>query len=409
MGLFRKKPEIRADDPVLGTEDWLLKALVGSMEISKEQALAIPSVSGCLNYISGVVSSLPIKLYEKVDGKIKEITDDPRLKLLNDDTKDQLTAVQFWRAVLEDYYLGKGGYAYKNRQGNTLKSIHYVDECHISIQKNADPIFKDYDIHVNGKPYYPFDFFKVLRKTKDGATSKSLIDENALIFAVAYWSLKFEDRLVRKGGNKKGFLESSKKLTNEAITALKEAWRNFYANNDETAIILNEGITFHESSNTSVEMQLNENKLTNSSEISMLFTIPNAIIRGNATEQDHKNAIRGCITPLLNDIECSLDRDLLLEREKDTRYFAFDTKELTRGNIKERYEAYEIALRNNFLQVDEVRSEEDKDELGFNMIKLSLGDVFYNPATGDIITPNTGQSQNINVKGGEQDESGNQS
>lgn len=402
MGLFRKKPEIRADNQSseqgASVDELLLRALIGTAAITKDHAIAIPSVSASLNYIAGVVSSLPIKLYKKEGDKVIEITDDSRLKLLNNDTRDQLTAVQFWRAIIEDYYLGKGGYAYINKRGNTVLSLHYVDERQISINKNNDPIFKDYDIYVNGRKYYPFDFFKILRKTKDGATGRSIIDENALIIAVAYYSLKFEDRLVRKGGNKKGFLESQKKLSEEALTALKEAWRNFYSNNDETAIILNEGIKFHESSNTSVEMQLNENKLTNSAELSMLFLIPNAIIRGNATEQDHKNAIRGCITPLLNDIECSLDRDLLLEKEKDTMYFAFDTKELTRGNIKERYEAYEIALRNNFMQVDEVREEEDKDPLGFNMIKLNLGDVFYNPNTGEIFTPNTGQTQNINQK-----------
>lgn len=54
--------------------------------------------------------------------------------------------------------------------------------------------------------YYPFDFVKIMRKTKDGFTSKPITEENSKILAVAYDSLKFESDIVKKGGNKKAFL-----------------------------------------------------------------------------------------------------------------------------------------------------------------------------------------------------------
>lgn len=396
MGIFRKT-EKRAEE--VSYDDALLKALIGSSEMDKTKALEIPSVKASINYIANVISSLPIKLYETKDGKVIEITEDKRLKLLNDDTKDTLTATQFWRAIVEDYFLGKGGYAYINKQRNEIASLNYVDERQITILKNTDPIFKEYTIQVNGKPLYPFDFVKFIRHTKDGMSGKSIIDESKIILAVAYHSLKFENNLVQKGGNKKGFLKSSKKLSDEAMTALKTAWKNLYENNAENMMVLNDGLEFQETSATSVEMQLNEKKTTNSCEISMLFGIPNAIIRGNASENDNKNFIKYCITPILNDFECSLDRDLLLEKEKGIRYFAFDTKELTRGSIKERYEAYKTAIEANFLQIDEVRAQEDLEELGLDFVRLKLGDVLYNPKTKEVYTPNTNQTANI--EGGE--------
>ena len=51
-----------------------------------------------------------------------------------------------------------------------------------------------------------------------------------------------------------------RKLAKEAIEALKTAWRRLYQNNTENVVVLNEGLEFQEASNTSVEMQLNENK-----------------------------------------------------------------------------------------------------------------------------------------------------
>lgn len=186
-------------------DDVLLQALLRGKSVSKAEALNIPSVEACIKFAADTVSMLPIKLYRENNGKIEEIKDDIRVKLLNDDTRDTLDAVQFWRAIVTDYYLGKGGYAYINKQRNKFVSLHYVDEANISINKNTDPIFKDYNILVQGKTYKPFEFIKILRNTKDGAQGVSIIDEHPLILSVTYNSLVFEENLVRKGGNKKGF------------------------------------------------------------------------------------------------------------------------------------------------------------------------------------------------------------
>ena len=396
----KHKEEVRADTNVKTGEivesDVLLNAILGKTVVTKEKALEIPTIQACINMIAGTISSLPINLYQKgEDGKVKEVRDH-RTFLLNNDTGDTLTATQFWRAMIEDYYLGKGGYAYINWQGMDAISIHYVDETYISVQKNTDPIFKDYDILVQGTAYHPHRFFKILRKTKDGMVSRSITDDNPLIIGVSHSELVYEENLVRKGGNKRGFLKSPKKLTQAAIDALKDAFRKLYGNADENVVVLNDGIDFQESSNTSVEMQLNENKKANTTEICKLFGIPDTMINGNPSEKDIDNFIRTCAI-VMNDIECSLDRDLLLESEKGLFYWAFDTKELTRGNIKERYEAYKIGLDKNFLQIDEVREKEDLEPIGFEWITLGLDQVLFNPRTGQIYTPNTNALQDMNA------------
>ena len=101
---------------------------------------------------------------------------------------------------------------------------------------------------------------------------------------------------------------------------------------------------------------------------------------------------------------------MLTEEEKENGFFfAYDVRELKRGNIKERYEAYEIGYRNNFLQVDEIRQMEDLKPIGFKFIKLGLDSVLYNPETGEIYTPNTNETTNMTLtKGNEvkKDESG---
>lgn len=411
MRWFSKKKEHRAFDTTGisdTTDDVLLKALLDSSTVTREQAMNIPSVKGCVNFIADTISMLPIKLYKQENSKSTEVKDDIRTVLLNNETGDTLDAVQFWRAMVADYFLGKGGYAYIRKEKNEYKGLHYVEENYVAINKNTNPIFKDYTILVNGDTYRQFDFLKLLRNTKDGAQGISIIEENNLILSVAYNSLVYEENLVKKGGNKKGFLKSPRKLTQDAIDKLKEAWKNLYSNNSENVAVLNDGLEFQEASNTSVEMQLNENKETNSAEICKLFNIPINIIKGTASSQEYTNGFKTGIMPVLTAIQCALNRDFLLEKEKVSFYFAFDTKEMLKGDIKERFEAYKTAIEANFMQIDEVRFMEDLPALELNWIKLGLDSVLYDVKTKTIYTPNTNQTTNIqNMKGGETNENRN--
>jgi hypothetical protein len=113
------------------------------------------------------------------------------------------------------------------------------------------------------------------------------------------------------------------------------------------------------------------------------------------------------VMPVLKAIECALNKDLLLEKEKGSFYFAFDTKEMLKGDIKERFEAYKTAIDGNFMQIDEVRYMEDLPALGLEWIKLGLDSVLYDPKTKKFYTPNTNAI--ADMKGGEKFEGGDQS
>lgn len=421
---FRKKPEIRADTVTPELNDVLLKAIFSDSAVTKEMALQIPTVQACIDIIANTISRLPIRLYRKnADGDVEIVDKDTRLKLLNDDTGDTLTAKQFWRAIIEDYFLGRGGYAYINRKGRNIESIHYVDEKDVNIgYQNFDPIFKEYDLLVMGRRYMPTDFIKLLRKTKDGMQSRSIIEDNPLVLSVAYEELRFELSLAKKGGAKRGYLQTEKPLTQQALDALKDGFRKMYGGSDENVVVLNNGIKFQEASASAAEMQMNENKSSNAEEICKLFGIPLSMIQGSLTgnsmtENDVNQFVKTCVG-IMTDIECSLNRDLLNESEKGSYYWSFDTKELTRGSLKERYEAYKIGLDKNFLQIDEVRAKEDMEPLGIDWLQLNLNTVFYNPLTKEIYTPNTNASMNLETgsganagavsptEGGEKDESG---
>ena len=140
---------------------------------------------------------------------------------------------------------------------------------------------------------------------------------------------------------------------------LKEAFRRLYANNTENVVVLNDGLEFQESSSTSVEMQLNENKETNNKDACKIFLIPPSIINGNSTAEDKKQYFQGCIMPILVRFSTAINRAMLREDEKTTMFFAFDDTRSDQGKtLKSDLQTYKTALDSGFMQLDEVRKNE---------------------------------------------------
>lgn len=381
----------RRKNAVLTTDDVLLRALLNGETIDRKMALSIPTVEKSVDMICNTVAMIPIKLYKEIDGKIKEVQDDNRVFLLNDDTKDTMTGVQFKKALVEDYLLGKGGYAYIKKKLNKVMSLHYVKEDQISIKQNDDPIFKSYEISVYGKDYKDFNFVKILRNSKDGASGTGVTEQVSKAIETAYQELKYQLSLLKSGGNKRGFLTSKNKLSQEALDKLKEAWDNLYKNdNERNMMILNDGMEFKESSNSSVELQLNDTKKSLRQDINDIFHI----------KDKFSETFKEAIQPILAEIECSLNRDLLLEKEKKEYFFAFDLKEILKGDLKERFEAYKIAKETGWITENEIRYLENYDSIeGLDIIAMSLGNVIYDVKSKTYYTPNTDSRKSMSEGG----------
>ena len=385
MGLFnflKKRDDNSTPLPVVEPtiDDVLLSALINGETITREKALTLPAFSGNVDLICNMIASMPVKLYKYKDGKVEEQEKDPRVKILNGDTGDTLDAFQMKYALVEDYLLGKGGYAYIQKFRNEVTALKYVQDDYVSIMRNPDPMNKKFTIFVYDNEYKPFEFIKLLRKTKDGASGVGLTVELSKLLETSYNTLLYQLGMVKTGGNKRGFLKAQRKLGQDEIDKLKAAWKNLYANNTENVVVLNNGIEFQEASNSAVEMQMNESKKTLQSEIDKMFHI----------SDDFNLTFKQAIYPIVKAFETALNRDMLLEKEKKNYFFEFDVKEVVRASLKERYEAYKLAKETGFMTLNEIRRAENMEYVeGLDVVNVGLGAVLYDTNTHKYYTPNT--------------------
>lgn len=410
-----EKLEGRAEQSleVDGALEQFFKTIFGSTRIfTEEEAMGIPALAGCIEFICGIAASVPVRLYEVGPEEEKEISDDHRLKVLNEDTGDLLTGPEWKKAFFMDYLLRGRSWAFQNMNLNRLDSLHYVDDRAVSVCTNEDPIFKEAVIHIHGQTYQPWQFIHMARNTKDGVRGMGLMEQAKRQLSMALNYIDFENALVKGGGNKRGFLQSDHKLSQEYLDQLQQGFEKMYGTSYEGVIVLNKGVTFNPAQSTSVEMQLAENKERNREEICSLLCLPVSIITGKATVEEFSRGIQVAVIPLLDAFDKALNRTVLLECEKGRFKFACDTRNLESSDMLKRYNAYTAACKAGWLSKNEIRNKEKYKPIeGLDVVSLGLGDVVYDIKTGKFFVPNTGQAVKMtaidtnNEEGGRTDES----
>ena len=308
--------------------------------------------------------------------------------MLNGDTGNTLDGFQTKKAMVEDYLLGKGGYCYIQRdRQNNVTALKYIPDIDVTVWSNSDPMNRFIQFYVGANKIYPWNMIKLLRNTKDGASGKGLTEEISKTLETAYSTLVYQLGLVKTGGNKKGFLQAERRLGQDEIDKLKDAWKRLYTNNTDNVMVLNNGIKFKESSNSSVEMQLNESKNTLHDEINGVFHI----------HSDFNLTFKEAIYPIVKAFETAINSTLLLEKEKKNFFFEFDTKEIVKASIKERFDAYKVAKDTGLMTINELRRMENLNYVeGMDVINVGLGAVLYDINSGTYYTPNTGQVTGVN-------------
>lgn len=393
MGIWRELfgLETREQDSIdIDSHDQkLMNQIFGIAEdnVTPKDVLEIPIVNACLTRISHIVASSEIKMYEKTSKGIKQIKNDVRVQMLNTSIDNgTMNSFEFKKTLVQDYYLKGHSYFYIKRKGNKVKDIVYLPE--VSVTYNSDIFNKHYKVMAQTKELKLYETLRVTRNTSNGVTGTSIVKESNLHFLL---TLKTMERMlldVKRGFLPKGFFKTDASV--KRIDKIREDVNNIINDIGTGYMILNRGIDFEpldKKKDVEKEVKANTQELN---KIASMFGIPISIITGGASEEDKYNFINFTILPLFATIEASLNRDLLLENEKDKYYFSFETRKLLKGNMYERYKAYEIAIKNNTLSMDEVRDLENMERLNFNFYKMNIADAFYYPDKQLLVNVNSG-------------------
>lgn len=370
-----------------------------------EQVLTIPVANACLAIIVNSIKDLPIELYERVDERTtKKINDDYRIRLLNDQPNTVSTGVDFKARMIRDIVLHGNAYVEIEKDGNKIESLWNLDPRLVAISTLTDPvkpyIIKDIVIRITGSSV-PLKIDEVMIAVADsddlGLSGNGVIAYGDKIIELALNELELSSNIMNNGSSPASILKIEKNLSPDAQQRLRDSWEKLYkgASNSGKLVILEEGMSYEKMTYSPSELGISDLMNSTSSSICQLFNVPEQMVSASANtygsvESMSIRFLQYCISPIISIIESSLNRSLLLEKEKGRLFFKIDTTNILQTTMKERYEALNTAISSGIMSMNEARIKENLEPLPTDFNKFSLGNIFYSSKDNTMFVANTG-------------------
>lgn len=362
--------------PAAGNDAGWSAFLGGSEVLDGLTALKIAAVFRCVDLISKTMASLPVHLFESVDGARKDkATRHPLYSLVLRLPNEYTTAYDFWQMYVANMLLTRGAFAkiVRNARGEvtalwniptanvtgpdqTPEGTRYIT---VTTSEGSETLLAGEYLYV---PNFRYD---------SDRTPKNPIALAAKILGMANDVNSLSASAFRNGVNPGGFLETPTGLSDKAYNRLAEDFQKKYAGvqNAGKFIILEEGTKAQMVDRDLEKAQALDARKFAVTEICRVFGVPPHLCMDleHATftniEQQSLEFVRDCVNPNSVRIEQAMFRDLLTPRERERYFFKFNTNGLLRGDTAARVAYYNSARQNGWLNADEIRALEDMNPL----------------------------------------------
>ena len=368
-----------------------------------EQILSIPVAKACCDLIVNSIKSLPIELYERVDDNtVRQITDDYRVNLLNNAPNIIATGTDFKEKIIRDLVLHGNAYVDIERDGNNIVSLWNIDASDVGISKYSDRekphVVKDvkFKIYSSNVELNLDDVMILTQSSEDGGlTGQGVIARGYRTIELALNEIELNKNIMNNGSSPISVVKLDKNLSAEAQQRLRDSWTKMYASSQNAGklLILEQGMEYEKLSFSPAELGLSASRSKTQTELCSLFGVPESMIDSTANtygnvENSSIRFLQYSITPHINVIESSLNRSLLLEKEKNTKFFKINTDSVLQTTQRERYEALNVGISSGILSLNEARIKENLPPIDDNFHRLSLGSVMYDPKDRIYFIPN---------------------
>ena len=368
-----------------------------------EQILSIPVAKACCDLIVNSIKSLPVELYERVDDNtVRQITDDYRINLLNNAPNIISTGADFKEKIIRDLVLHGNAYVDIERDGNNIVSLWNIDASDVGISKYSDRerphVVKDvkFKIYSSNVELNLDDVMILTESSEDGGlTGQGVIARGYRTIELALNEIELNKNIMNNGSSPISVVKLDKNLSAEAQQRLRDSWTKMYASSQNAGklLILEQGMEYEKLSFSPAELGLSASRSKTQAELCSLFGVPESMIDSSANtygnvENSSIRFLQYSITPHINVIEASLNRSLLLEKEKNTKFFKINTDSVLQTTQRERYEALNVGISSGILSLNEARIKENLPPIDDNFHRLSLGSVMYDPKDRIYFIPN---------------------
>lgn len=381
---------------------------IAGTSVNERTALNIAAVMTCVSLIGRTVASLPIRAYERLDGRSKQPAENHPLSGLLRKPNSWQTRLEFILMMQTHLLLRGNAYAWINRSPLTLDGSEQIQEL---VPLHPDRVdvtqLEDWSLAYTltrrtgqKMPLPSTEVFHLRGLSTDGIKGRSTLEDARDVIGVALATQEHAGSFWRRDATPSVVLTHPKSLSDKAQKNLEEKFEQTYGGGKDKrrVAVLEEGMELTPLSVSPNDAQFLETRKFQRSEIAGWFHVPPHMIGdtekstswGTGIEQQQIAYLTFTIRPWLVAWEQRLNLDLITNR---ARFFLeFNVDGLLRGDITSRYNAYWRGIQGGWLSPNDVRALE-------NMNPIEGGDVYLAPTNlapltsfGDLIAPQPGTS-----------------
>jgi len=374
----------------------------GNKYYGNNSALLLSAVYRCVEVLSESVAQLPIKVYNNINGKIKEAYNHPVYEILARFPSCNLTRHTFLKKLVTDMVLNGNSYAYIERDDKmNVLGIHYIPSNQVNIIYNqVDPINRNIRYQVTGMNRYVEDWemIHIVNYTNDGINGISTLSYARQTLGISLASENQASKFFNSGANLNGIITSDTSLTSTQKSDIKQSWNNTFSADGTGIAVLEGNLHFQPITVNPVDAQLLETRKHNIGDVCRYFGV-NPILCFDLDHSSYSTVeatnlafLTQTLQPILQKFELEFERKLFRPSERKYIDVQFDTKLLVRADLNAQSNYYRTLFQLGALTPNEIRSE-------INMEPVEGGDRTFVQVNMSTLDNNTNNTIDLNGEG----------
>lgn len=386
FGQARDKPVDKAAD---AGYSFLFGRTTSGKPVNERTAMQTTAVYACVRILAEAVASLPLHVYEyQDDGGKKLVHEHPLYYLLHDEPNPEMTSFVFRETLMSHLLIWGNAYAQIIRDGaGRVLGLYPLLPDKMEVQRDdRGNIYYEYSRNSDENPMFK-EYGNIKLKAEDvlhipGLGFDGLIGYSPIAMAknAVGMTLACEEygaSFFANGANPGGVLEHPGVLKDPS--KVRESWNSVYrgVNNAHKIAVLEEGMKYQQIGIPPEEAQFLETRKFQINEIARLYRIPPHMVGDldkssfSNIEQQSLEFVKYTLDPWVIRWEQSLQRSLLLPREKGKYFIKLNVDGLLRGDYQSRMNGYAVGRQNGWFSANDIREMENMnpipDEEGGNL------------------------------------------
>lgn len=347
----------------------------------------LSTVLACVAAISTAIASLPVYIYRRTEGGREEDEGHPLARLIRGGANEWQSWVDWCEWMVASALL----------RGNALSEIlldpaggviglRPIPWDWVSVQLLPTGRLA-YDVTEQSGIYggtgrmrrlLASEVLHIKDRSDDGILGRSRLSRAAETVGTALAIQDFSGSMYRNGINPSGAIKFPDALSIAQVDRIRAGLAELFTGSDKAAkaLILQNGAEWQQISVSPEDAELLASRRFTTEELARLYQVPPPIVGiwDHSSFTNSETAGRWfaqfTLTPWIRRIEAEFARSVFTAAGRETHMLELDLSGFLRGDPAQRWQSYDIALKNRVLTPNEVRQEE-----GYN--RVDGGDKFF--------------------------------